>query len=228
MVHKIAGCPDCGRSCDVFDAPKMVYGHKLYPATCVYHGVFYRKIGEKWWKSQHLSNSSSMRGLKMANAWVVGPRWTSAPMIMVCLMQCVLSVGLRLGKPMIIHSNPSLFYTIPFYTQSAINTLNQLLLKYTQSTINLAHSIRLITQSIIIELRSLNVFISRSLNYYRATMKRIQLVLEDKEFDDYKAMRLDLKKYYPKMRSWEDFFKLVVKINRDSEPPQGEDSPVTP
>jgi len=59
-------------------------------------------------------------------------------------------------------------------------------------------------------------------------MKRIQLILEDEEFEDYKTMRLDLRKYYPKLRSWEGFFRLVVKINRDNEPPQEEDSPVTP
>ena len=61
-----------------------------------------------------------------------------------------------------------------------------------------------------------------------ADMKRINLILEDSEYADMKALRIELERYYPDVESWEDFFKLVVKINRDNEPPQGEDSPVTP
>jgi hypothetical protein len=59
-------------------------------------------------------------------------------------------------------------------------------------------------------------------------MKRINLILEDSEYADMKALRIELERYYPDVESWEGFFRLVVKINRDNEPPQEEDSPVTP
>lgn len=44
VTTRVEKCPVCDRQCEVIDAPKKVFGNTLYPATCVYHGIFYRKI----------------------------------------------------------------------------------------------------------------------------------------------------------------------------------------